>query len=165
MSKSRNVFLTTAGFHVPDVNQNGDENNRIVITLTNPTNRTLKAHVRVESYSEGEPSFIFLPAEYTLTRTILEDFGKVEVQPNTITRLEAELPALDRSTLRVVTKGDYKTEDGNPASGKLEISSVVGYGNTLAVNLINIPESLAPGLHSADTSTLFRYEDYIVTDE
>lgn len=167
MSESRHhkTFLTTGPFHVPDVNQNGDSNNRIVISLTNPTSHKLHAFVKIESYSDGEPLLFTLPTEFSLSKSILNDFGKVEVDPMTTKRLEAELSPFEHSVLRVVTKGDYKIEDARPLSGKLEISSVIGYGNFLANNAVFIPEKVAPGLHSADATTFFRYEDFIANTE
>jgi len=150
------IFLTTGPFHVPDVNQNNDENNRIVISLTNPTDHKLEATVKVENYI-GFFQFQ-LPAEFSLSRAVLHDFGKVEVEPRTTTRLEANLPAFERSQLRVVTKGEYKVEEGRPVSGKLEISSVVGNGNIFIITPVE-------GLHSADAATFFRFSDFVVDSE
>lgn len=164
MSQNK-VFLTTGPFHVPDVNQNNDENNRIVISVTNPTDHKLEAVVKIEAYTDGSSVFFTLPAEFSLSKTILHDFGKVKVDPRTTTRLEAELPPFERSQLRVVTKGDYKVEDGRPVSGKLEISSVVGYGNILGFNVVVSQFSPQPGLHSADAATFFSFSDFVVDAE
>lgn len=160
MSQSRHdkTFLTTGPFHVADVNQNGDDNNRIVITLTNPTDKKLKASVKIQTYTE-EPFSIILPAEISLSKKTLHDFGEVKVYPNSTKRLEVDLPSLKRSVLRVVSKGDYEVEDGRPASGKLEISSVVGNGNFIFF------DKAAPGLNSADAATFFAFADFIARSE
>lgn len=158
MSKSRSTSITTGPFYIPHMNSAGTVNNRLLILITNPTNIPLGSTVRVDYFSNDEPGQLDLPGKINLSPNLLQNFGQLIIPANSTHRLEMEIPQNEATTIRVIGHGDYAVDDGRLVRGKLQISSVVGFGNESN----GLPQ---PGLAYADPSTFFRFSEYVTFDD
>ncbi|MGV3487369.1 MAG: hypothetical protein ACO1OC_02120 [Tuberibacillus sp.] len=177
--RHKKTTITTGPFLVPEETgpdfQLGRNNDRLVITLKNPTNKKLKAAVKLgicrqPEFVVGSPWTEGESAQVRTFKNIHEkevNLGKHALKPHTCTRIERDIPggALDliadgderNAVYRVTATGDFKTckKSCEPVCGKLEISVVAG-------STFN-PEQ--PGLEQGDPVTFFRYKDFVLCEK
>ncbi|PLT28892.1 hypothetical protein [Peribacillus deserti] len=168
MDTKKKVTITTGPFLVPQEIgselQGGRENDRVVIILKNPTNKRLQARVKIGVALQPSASS---RGSVTVFRNLREreiDLGTFEVEPNSVTRIERNIPGAFGSgnsernaVLRVTAKGDFKVSrrSSQLLSGLLEISVVGG-------SIFNPSE---PGLEQGDPVTFFRFKDFVLVDK
>ena len=164
--KGEQVTLTTGPFHVPALNAIGP-NDRLIVTLKNPTNEPLMAAVMITQCPDlfppppprpGLPTFNFVTAEDVFAMVPM-----AIIPPMSCNRLEFSFPFLipevGLGTFRVTTKGDYQICNCQPICGKLEISVAGGTSRPA-----DAPEAF-PGLLIGDPNLLFRYENFVLCQE
>jgi hypothetical protein len=162
---SQKILLSSGPFHVPDLTtisappQFISENERIVISLKNPTNHKLEAKVRLDiCLNPTTPSTGMFPldnlGEFVIGETTESENGIfVKVDPHSCTRIERLVdPNERRATFRVITWGDFNIINGNTAGGRLEISVLVG----------NHENDNTFGLDEGDASTFIPYGNWFV---
>lgn len=171
---NKKVKITTGPFQVPlEVDseiQVGRENDRLIITLKNPTSdKKLKACIKlgVCLQPEREDSISDIDDELLVFQDIPEievDLGKYVLKPHTCTRIERNIPGEigfgtdeRNATYRVIAKGHFNISKKGyqPIGGLLEISVICG-------SIFN-PEE--PGIEQADPATFFRYKDFVFYDD
>lgn len=173
----KRVTLTTGPFLIPeevgtDI-QIGRNNDRLVIILKNPTEKELKASVKLGICFQpnGGPMAEQTNNQFHVFSDIHEkDFslGTHELNPHTCTRIERDIPGGGFDSFEVVTdernavyrvtvEGDFKIckKTCQPICGLLEVSVVAG----------SIFNPLEPGLEQADPSTFFRYKDFVFCED
>lgn len=152
--------LSSGPFHLPRFTSFPNNlNNRLTISIKNPTDRHLKALVRLDicrnPTTPTSGTFPLTPDEFIVGTTQEDEynFGLVKVDPHSCKRIERFIdPTELRSTFRVFTLGDYAVYKGKPVGGLLEISVVAGFTDT--------PSTF--GLRQADASTSIPYESWVV---
>ncbi|WP_313799669.1 hypothetical protein [Cytobacillus sp.] len=155
-SRSKKNTITTGPFLIPEV-IDGFENNRLVITIKNPTNRPLEAEIVIETCPRP-PAPITLPFISNIPEIPVPiHFGPSIVPPMNCTRIELDIFDFEGASLRVTSRGDYLVGEDRPLCGKLEIEVIGGQGSVSRTTL-----DLAPGLFNADPSLIFHYGDFIV---
>ncbi|PLR85827.1 MULTISPECIES: hypothetical protein [Bacillus] len=160
------VAITTGPFHLPleadSEIQVGRDNDRVIITLKNPTDMKLKACVTLGVCLQPE-----LEKSTTNQTRVFANIPEKEInlgahvlKPHTCTRIERNIPGAigtgkdeTNAVYRVTAKGDFMVchNSCQPICGLLEISVVGG-------SIFN-PEE--PGLEQADPVTFFRYKDFV----
>jgi hypothetical protein len=164
--KQKKRTITTGPFHIPEVAQSpGPINNRLIVVIKNPTNKTLEASLEIEqcSIATDPAAAITLPTTTTTPETpLVTGFTTSPIPPHSCRIFEADISTLRGTTiLRVTSTGDYVVGEDKPKCGKLEISVIGGFGRTTAVDPI-LP---LPGLNLADSTLFFRYENFVVCDK
>lgn len=163
------AVITTGPFLVPletDCEyQVGRENERIIIIISNPTGRKLKASVKLGVCVQPYTPALKKGGICVIKNLPEKEFnlGTFELKPHTCTRIESDIPEVcslgsneGNAVVRIVAKGDFLLcgHDCKPACGLLEISVVGG----------SIYNPGVPGLEQADPVTLFRYHDFVVCE-
>ncbi|HDR3908618.1 MULTISPECIES: hypothetical protein [Bacillus] len=168
-SKKNSVKITTGPFHVPlEVDselQVGRDNDRLVITLQNPTHKKLEAFIKLTVCSQPEMEehddckvrvFENIPEQEV-------NLGTYVLKPYSCTRIERNIPGAiqegvdERGAIyRITAQGDFMIckEKCEPTCGLLEISVVCG----------SICNPFEFGLEQADPVTFFRYKDFITCE-
>ncbi|MEN6324650.1 MAG: hypothetical protein ABFD18_00345 [Syntrophomonas sp.] len=141
----RQITLTTGPFRVPMFNHNGLVNDRLVITIKNPTNKHLKANgylelcpecndsVGASSVRDGA-SFAAISCEGpSIVGLCLQSETRVcefstELNEDRCVSFEINIGDYPNATLRVTATGDFEECFCNPACGKLEMSVTGGQG-------------------------------------
>ncbi|WP_313640172.1 hypothetical protein [Paenibacillus sp.] len=137
----KQVTLTTGPVYVPPFNDDFP-NDKLIVTLKNPTHKKLQAQVTLGICNSPNPPASSLVAggnhadNSVQTFKIMEietNLGSFKVDPMTCLRIEKTFVnnQLQDSVIRLTVTGDFKIcEDScEPICGLLEISSVVGTEN------------------------------------
>lgn len=162
--------VTSGPFLVPFLTPGYVPNNRIVVTIKNPTHKKLSVLVTLGICKEcpqagWQPSASPASAPASIPgpppnpnqcvdkiKTLEKEIslGFHHVDPMSCLRLEKTFGyyELGNTVLRVEAKGDFKVdhECNTLLGGLLEISSVVGFVNLPCVNTIALPDYLAANL-------------------
>lgn len=163
---SNHTLLSSGPFQVPVLTTISTStpnppspNERIVISISNPTNRVLEAKVEINisqnpNTSTTGPINLDTLGEFAIgTSGETENSIFVQVNPKSTTRIERLIdPSEVRGTFRVFTSGDFALIDSQPAGGGLEISVVVG----------NQVDLTSFGLDEGDASTFIPYGSFFV---
>jgi hypothetical protein len=162
--KQKKRTITSGPFHIPEVAQSpGPINNRLIVVIKNPTNKTLEASLEIEqcSIAADPAAAITLPTTNTTPETpLVTGFTTSPIPPHSCRIFEADISTLRGTTiLRVTSTGDYVVGEDKPKCGKLEISVIGGFGRTSDA----VPS--LPGLNLADPALFFRYENFVVCDK
>lgn len=161
MSKHRSTknTITTGPFLVPEVTTDSLDNNRLVITIKNPTNQPLEAEIEIETCPQPKEP-ITLPFIANITEIPVPiHFGPSVVSPMSCTRIEFDITSFHGASLRVISRGHYLVGEDRPLCGKLEIEVIGGQGSFSKTS----PEpTLASGLFNVDPSLIFHYGDFVV---
>jgi hypothetical protein len=159
------IKITTGPFLVPqEVEselQGGRDNDRLVITLKNPTKKDLKVKVILGVCPEPRKD---AQGPLSVYKNIPEkefDLGTFLLKPHTCTRIERNIPGSlgnggfdERNAVyRVAAKGDFNfcPRTYKVLCGLAEISVAGG-------SVFNYEE---PGLEQADASLFFRFNDFL----
>lgn len=169
MKNSKNehdkVKVTTGPFLIPlEVDseiQVGRDNDRIIIILTNPTDKKLEASVKLGVCMQPEINGSF-NNQFRVFADIPETeikLGTHKLKPHTCTRIERNIPESigndeTNAVYRVTAIGNFEVckNTCEPICGLLEISVVGG----------SIFNPMEPGLEQADPVTFFRYKDFVL---
>jgi hypothetical protein len=175
----KKIKLTTGPFLISEEValdfQTGRNNDRLVITLKNPTDKQLKASVKLGICFQ--PTIDSVQEQNTVQYNVFSDIhekdfylGTHELNPHTCTRIERDIPGgildglvngvvLDErnAVYRVTVEGDFKIckKSCQPICGLLEVSVVAG----------SIFNPSIPGIEQADAATFFRYKDFVFCEE
>lgn len=181
----KKATITTGPIYVPPFNIIFP-NDKLIVTLKNPTHKKLKAQVMLGlcpspnaggwgTYVPGNGTNNVQKFEVNETEFSL---GWVEVDPMSCLRLEKEFgyDLLD-SVIRLTATGDFEIckDSCTPICGKLEISSVVGFsGSPIGPNAPALPADIAPlaayyyvpsGVLGTDPQTHVPYADWVVCED
>lgn len=165
--------ITTGPFLVPALNQDADTNDRLVIVLKNPTDDPLTATVVVDvtpgPTNTTTPFPTALPFTFTGAEVPSGIGGTFVVPANSSTRFESAIPIYTatvngttfnvNAVLRVAASGDFRTLEGQPVAGRLEIEVLGGTGNSVDVGGVITP---VPGLLEDDPALFFPYSSFVV---
>jgi hypothetical protein len=164
--KNNKEKITTGPFHLPvEIDselQMGRDNERLIITLLNPTNKKLQASVKLGVCLQPETK-ASINNQYHVFADIPEteiNLGTHLLEPHTCTRIERNIPGGTgnrsdeiNAVYRVTSSGDFKIckNTCEVICGLLEISVVGG----------SIFNPMEPGLEQGDPVTFFRYKDFV----
>jgi len=151
--------LTTGPFTVPVFEEDGTgiPNNRLVVTIKNPTNTPLTASLTLDAcLAPTTPTGgITFGTPLTMPEQTVQTLPTTTIPARSCTTINYDITAYQRGTLRLTTTGDYLVGEDKPICGKLEISVTGGYGAATG----GLPDS---GLNFGDATMFFRYEDFVV---
>lgn len=153
MTHSDEVTLNSGPIHIPTVNQGPNNNDRLVITIKNNSDRTLQADVTVDACIPGPAAQPALPRTRNIVETTLQSFPRIDIPSQSCQVYEVPIVVNSRLFIKVISRGDYEVIDGIPAGGKLEISVVAGTG-----------QGAATGLAFSDGTTFVPYGSWVVED-
>ncbi|WP_110932901.1 hypothetical protein [Paenibacillus bouchesdurhonensis] len=180
--------VTSGPFYVSRYSPTLLPNNRIVVTLKNPTHKKLSAFVTLGICKEcpspqagGPGNYVSGCVDKIETLEKEQSLGWHHVEPMSCLRLEKTFDYYDlgNTVLRVEAKGDFNVdkESNTLLGGLLEISSIVGFIWLPGVNAVTLPESILTtiqdptspyyirtGLDVPDSSTFVAFGDYVVVD-
>lgn len=187
----KQVTVTSGPVYVPPINSfilyYPVPNNKVVVSLKNPTHKKLEARVNLGICSPCPPAAGPTPPDGSICNNVQKvktmeqeiNLGWHKVDPMSCLRLEKFFPDYDlgNSVIRVEAKGDFKVDcdSHNLIGGLLEISSLVGffYGPmstplNLSPEIITSLQSLwipYNGLAIGDASTFVSFGDYVFVKE
>lgn len=168
----RHIALTTGPFRVPQFNRSGLVNDRLVITIKNPTNKHLKANGYLElcpactdlagasSVQVAGSSAAISCEGVGIAGLCLESESRIcefsaELDGDRCVSFEINIGDYPNATLRVTAQGDFEECFCNPACGKLEMSVTGGAGAMDG-------EGPVAGLDYAEPTMFFRFSDLLV---